>query len=295
MKGTDRFATVVFLGLSALSIVVLVVSFIGAVSWVNKPFAGLLIYDFPQAGSMSLSDWAGRKSGIKLLDRIVSVDGVPVQKGQDLVKTVRNKTPGSTVSLEVISKGAHRNYTLPVTLFGLREFILVFLLTYIGGLALFCLGVIVYVLKPNITKSWVFFLFCFFLSLYMVSSFEIQSTYYLVHLHYSALCLMPAVLFHLGLVFPERKSIVMRLPWIEYLVYLPALLIAIGYQIYLFNFDKVLNSQTLWWIPDYTRMMAYNRVFTLACVLGMIALVFHSCLNPDLILVVCAAKLYYSV
>jgi len=276
MRGSSKIATTIFCGLAALSAVVIIGSFIGAVSWVNKPFAGLLLYDFPRVGSMSLNDWPGRKAGIKTIERIVFVDGKPVKDGRDLVKASENKAPGAIVTYTVSSKGSQRDYSLPVITFSIREFVLVFFLTFLGGLAIFCLGCIVYVLKPNVTKSWVFFLYCFFLSMYMVSSFEIQSTYYFVNLHYFALCLMPAVLFHLGLVFPEKKRMVLRWPAIEYLIYLPALAIAVGYQIYLFNFEKVLNGRTLWWVADYTKLMAYNRVFTLACVIGMIALVFHS-------------------
>jgi len=276
MRGNSRIAIFIFCSLTIVSIVVLVVSFIGAVSWVNKPFPELLVYDFPQAGSMSLSDWAGRQAGIKLLERIAAVDGNPIRKGRDLVKAVRSKTPGSTVTITVESEGTQRHYLLPVTLFSLREFVLIFLLTYIGGFAVFCLGVIVFVLKPNVTESWVFFLFCFFLSLYMISSFEIQSTYYLVKIHYFALCLMAAVVVHLCLVFPEKKRLVKKFPVLEYLIYLPALSLVIGYQIYLFNFDKTLNGESFWWIPSYSVLAASNRIFTLFCLFCMIALIFHS-------------------
>ena len=108
MKGSSRIGIFIFCSLTLISIVVLIVSFIGAVSWVNKPFAGLLVYDFPLVGSMSLSDWPGRQAGIKLLERIVSVDGNPVRKGLELVKAARNKAPGSTVALTVESR-----YTWP--------------------------------------------------------------------------------------------------------------------------------------------------------------------------------------
>jgi len=284
MKGSSKIPTVIFCGLATLSAVVIIGSFIAAVSWVNKPFSGLLLYDFPQVGSMSLKDWPGRQSGIKFLERIVSVDGTPIREGRDLVNMIGHRMPGSVITYTVESNGEQRDYSLPVTLFSLTDFVLVFFLTYLGGLAIFCLGCIVYVLKPNTSKSWVFFLFSFFLSLYMVSSFEIQSTYYFVHIHYFALCIMPAVLFHLGLVFPDRKRIVKRLPAIEYLIYLPGLTIAIGYQIYLFNFAKTLDGSTLWWIPSYTKLVAYNRIFMLSFVMGMITLVFHSMLKAPTIL-----------
>jgi sigma-B regulation protein RsbU (phosphoserine phosphatase) len=44
----------------------------------------------------------------------------------------------------------------------------------------------------------------------------------------------------------------------------------------LFNFDKVLDGSTLWWIPNYPKMVTFIRYFTLLCAIGMIALLFHS-------------------
>jgi hypothetical protein len=88
MRGSSKTATLIFCGLTALFAVVIIGSFIGAVSWVNKPFAGFLLYDFPQVGSMNLNDWPGRKAGIKFLERIVFADGKPVKEGSDQVKSI---------------------------------------------------------------------------------------------------------------------------------------------------------------------------------------------------------------
>ena len=276
IKGSSKTATLIFCCLAAVAAVVIIGSFIGALTWINKPFAGFLLYDFPQVGSMSLSDWPGRKAGIKTFERLRTADGQPIRNGQDLVEAIDIMVPGTVVTYTVSSGEAQQEYTLPVTNFSLREFVLVFFLTFLGGVIIFGLGCIVYVLKPNVNKSWVFFFFCFFLSTYMVSSFEIQSTYYFVKLHYFALCLMPAVIVHLCMVFPEKKRLVQKLPLLEYLIYLPAVTLVIGYQLYLFNFEQVLDGSTVWWIPDYARLLAFNRIHTLLCAVAMITLVLHS-------------------
>jgi len=276
IKGSSRIATLIFCGLVTIAAVVIIGSFVAAVSWINKPFAGFLLYDFPQVGSMSLSEWPGRQAGMKTFERVLFAAGQPIQDGRELVGTIKKKVPGSMVTYTVSSGDSQQEYYLPVTNFSLKEFVLVFFLTFLGGLVIFCLGCIVYVLKPNVTKSWVFFLYCFFLSMYMVSSFEIQSTYYFVKLHYFALCLMSTFVVHLCMVFPEKKRIVKKLPFLEYLIYLPAILLAIGYQIYLFNFDKVLDGSTIWWIPNYSNLLAFNRIYTLLCAVAMISLVLHS-------------------
>ena len=276
MKIRLRPANILFLGLTILMAVIIFGSFVAAVKWVNRPFAGFLLYDFPLTGSMSHSDWPGRKAGLEFLDQVVSYDNQEIKAGRDLVKAIGNKKPGTPVLYVIESKDGRRQFTLPVINFGLREFFLIFFLTFIGGTAVFGLGCIVYVLKPGVHTSWVFFLYCFFLSLYMVTSFEIQSTYFFVHLHYFALCLMSALLFHLGLIFPERKHILTRWPFLKYLIYLPALILAVGYQIYLFNFNGALGFKFLSTAPAYIIMGKINRMFTLFCVVGMIVFVIHS-------------------
>jgi sigma-B regulation protein RsbU (phosphoserine phosphatase) len=276
MKSYLRPANLLFLGLMILMTVIVAGSLISAAKWINRPFAGFLLYDFPLAGSMNLSDWHGRKAGLQLLDRIVSFDNQEIQEGRDLVQAIGDKIPGTQVHYKVESKGELREYILPVTNFGIKDFFLVFFLTFLGGVAVLCLGCIVYVLKPNVNTSWVFFLYCFFLSMYMVTSFEAQSSYIFVHFHYFALCIMSAVLFHLGLIFPERKRILHRLPVLEYLIYLPAVILTVGYQIFLFSFDDASGTGLLSTLPGYIKMAKTNRFFTLFCVAGMIVSIFHS-------------------
>jgi class 3 adenylate cyclase len=276
MKGRLRFSTLCFYGLTLIILFASVVSFAGALSFFNKPFAGFLIYDTPYVGSMSIRDWPGRQAGLKFLERVVSIDDQPVWKGRDVVTYARERGPGARVIYVIKSKGQTREVTLPVTIFGFRDFFLTFVINLFGGLAIFCLGCIVYVLKPRVRTSWVFLLFCFFLGLYMITSFEILSTYRLVHIHYFALCFMGITLFHLGLIFPDRKQILIRFPALEYLGYPPAFIIAVGYQIYFFNFPEMLSAGAFAWMPDYKQIGTVLRIFSLICAVGMLACVFHA-------------------
>jgi len=58
----------------------------------------------------------------------------------------------------------------------------------------------------NIDKLGLFVL-CFCLGTYMVTGFEMQSTYFSVNFHYLIIPLFPTTFFHLGLIFPDRKRI----------------------------------------------------------------------------------------
>jgi len=89
---------------------------------------------------------------------------------------------------------------VPVALFDLKDFIVVFSPTFVIGITIYILGIIVYLLKPNTRTSWVFLVLCFGLGIYGITGFEIQSTYRTVRLHYLALSLFPFSFIHLGLV-----------------------------------------------------------------------------------------------
>jgi hypothetical protein len=274
----DRFlkSPLLFYAMIASVIVISLISFLSALSWIKKPFAGFLVYDCPYVGSMSLADWPGRQAGLKFLYRVVAMEGNPVWKGQHVVDFVNEQIPGTAVNYAFETKAGRSDTILPVVEFELRDFILVFFFTFLGGLAVLALGGAVFILKPGTRTSWVFFLFCFFLSLYMVTSFEIQTTYDFVHPHYFALPLMAAAVFHLGLIFPDRKRIVSRHPWLEYVAYVPGLALAVGYQVYFFNFESMLKAGALTWMMDYKTLGTVTRVYSLFCAVGLIAMVFHA-------------------
>lgn len=277
MKARRQILSFVFYALVALFLVISVVSFGGTLSWLNKSFPGFVVYEPPLVGSMSVRDWSGKLAGLKMMDRIVSVDGRPVTRGQDVLDAVVDKAPGTPVKYVVQTQGQTREVILPVTRFGLRDFLLVFFVTFLGGVILIVLSVIVQVLKPNTSTSWAFFLQCFLLGGYMVTAFDVQSTYIFYRFHYVMLCSMAVPLFHLLLIFPEKKRIVQRFPSLEYLVYLPSLILAVGWQIYLIKFPRMLDLESLQArIFSYPFLGTIARLFLILFVLGAIVSVIHT-------------------
>jgi len=272
MKGLPRSQLVVLIVLGIITGVVCIVSFATPLSWLNKPFAGFLIYDPPYVGSYSTDDWPGPKAGLKFLDRIVAVDGQPVYKGQDVVDAVRQKKPGTSVRYVVESKGVTREVTVPVALYGIKDFLLTFFITnFMCGLILCILGFIAVFLKPNIFSSWIFLAFCLSLGGYMISGFEIMSSYHLVHYHYLVACLYPVLIFHLALIFPDRNPIVLRFPAFEYIIYLPIVALIIGWQIYMFAFPQLIGSDSLSArLLNYKLLGSVTRGFLLLSVISFI-------------------------
>jgi sigma-B regulation protein RsbU (phosphoserine phosphatase) len=276
MKERFRIPSLILYALTAITIVISIFCFVKALSWVNKPFPGFLVYYPPYVGSFSSRDWPGKLAGLSYIDRILSIDGKAVRFGQEVVNAVRDKKPGTAVHYTVQSKGELREVRVPVGTFDWRDFFMVFFPTFFIGLAIFTLGFIVYVLKPGTLTSWTFLVMCFSLGIYGITGFEIQSSYILVRFHYLILSLFPFCFVHLGLVFPERKRILTRIPALQHLIYLPPLVLALFYQIYFSTFPEVLGGESSSWLPTYVGLSSLARLFTLLGFVSLIALVCHS-------------------
>jgi adenylate cyclase len=279
MKRRFGLASILFYAATALVIITSAVSFISSLSWIDKPFPGFLIFKYPYGGSFSSKAWPSMKAGLKFMDRIVAADDQPIREGADVLAVVKEKKLGSQIHYTLERSGQIRKVAIPITQFSLIDWALIFLIPFVGGLLLFALGFIVFLLKPYTSTSWVFFLFCLFSSLYMITGFDIQATYIFYYLHTLVIPFIPATLVHLGLIFPLRKVSLFRYPSFEYLIYLPAFILALAYQLYFFTFLRFDPAPI--WVPDIPHIVAVSRIFTLSSVPAMIALASHSVLRAS--------------
>jgi hypothetical protein len=144
-----RYLVIISATASALSIL----------SWVGKPFPGFVLYTPPYVGAMSLPDWPGIQAGLKFLDRIVAVDGRPVSSGPEIVSMVRRLEVGTPVTYTVESQGRVQEIVVPTARYGLRDLLQAARIPCMCGVILTVFGVVVVILKPNITTSWIFLAF----------------------------------------------------------------------------------------------------------------------------------------
>jgi sigma-B regulation protein RsbU (phosphoserine phosphatase) len=268
-------SSVFFLGLIGLMVAVSMTSFVGALSWINRPFAGFLLYKDAFVSVSGDRDWPGPKAGLKFLDRIEAVDGVPVKEGPNVVDLVKEKAPNTPVRYRIESEGKFFETTIPVAQFGLKDLFLVFVIPFLVGFMVYALGCIVYVLKPGTSTSNVFLVLCFCLGTMILAGFENQSTYILTRFFYAINIIYPATFVHLFLIFPDRKRFLIRFPALEYLLYLPAALLIIAFEIYLSFFPEIFAGGPFAWFPTYRELGSVHRVYVLVCVVGMVFLIFH--------------------
>jgi signal transduction histidine kinase len=276
MKASPSKKPLIFYGVAAFMAVLTLVSFLSALAWINKPFAGFLVYTYPHVGSMGAKDWTGYRAGLKKDDLIIEMQGRAIHNGREVVLQAAKLTPDSPVNYLVKSEGKTRRVTVPTSIFSLWDFLVVFLLPFIGGLALYILGAVARVLKPNLPASRVFLFLCFTLGTYMVTGFEIQSSYIFVTFHYVINAFFNATFLHLALIFPVRKAILSRFPAVEYLIYLPNAILAAAYLVMVGAYEPIMDYSYATWIGFHKSVYAADLWITLFDVAAMVFLLVHS-------------------
>ncbi|RLC01289.1 MAG: hypothetical protein DRH90_16535 [Deltaproteobacteria bacterium] len=276
MYARGRLATIFFFMLTGFMLLICIVTWISALSWFNRPFAGFLVYKDTFVSASGQRDWPGPHAGIKFRERILAVDSQPITEGADLVNTLRKKSVGSEATYRVESQGQIREVVVPVALFDISDFLNVFLVPFLVGFILYIMGFIVYFLKPNTPTSWTFLVLCFTLGTMILAGLENQTSYFLVPFFYTINTLYAFNFLHLFLIFPERKRILEKFPALEYLIYVPAVILIVAFQVYFTIFQDIFSGGAWSWFPTYKELGSINRICTLLCVVGMIALIVHT-------------------
>jgi class 3 adenylate cyclase len=195
----------VFLGLILVVVLISGITVVNALRWVGKPFPGFLVNQRMVLGNIGRYDWTGTRAGLKWPDRIVRADGRPIASMRDLDAIVVAKSVGETVTYEIERDGRIIELRLGTMRFTWLDLFMTFGITFLSGWIYLSIGAAVFVLKPDTEVSWVFFLACLFLSLFTITSFDVQSTHWgFIRLYFLVNALFPATFAHLSLLFPER-------------------------------------------------------------------------------------------
>src|SRR5690242_974370 len=159
---------------------------------------------------------------------IVAAEGLPIRSMADLQAIVRS-VPDETPVVYTVERGSRlRAVTVRTMRFGWDDLFMTFGITFIAGLIYVAIGAVVFVLKPDTTVSWAFFSACLSLSLFAITSFDVQSTHAgFIRIYLVANAVWPAAFVHLAMVFPDRRAFVERRPALQAAPYIVAAILAV--------------------------------------------------------------------
>jgi len=208
----------IFFLLILLSFFLSVNSLIQATKWVNRPFPGFLVYNSLIVSQVTLPRWSlSRELGIRSYDKILKVDGHPVSSAYELYDFVDDTPVGTLKSYLVLRDGKLYELSIPTMKFTFDDLLQIFGIEFTIGLIFLISGVVVYVLKPQLTVSKIFLLMCISIGVWFIEDFNYQTTYspfYSLNIAYLAQIFTPAFLINLSLVFPSKKPIFRMKPYV---------------------------------------------------------------------------------
>jgi class 3 adenylate cyclase len=219
LNRTEHVSRLVFTSLVLLSLTLGILCFLNTAKLVNKPFAGFLINRRLIVSNAGQYSWPGIKEGLKYPDKILKINGVNISSIEELKKKINATPVGKLIAYSIKRQGQIIELKIPTMIFSWNDFFFTFGSSFLSSLVFLFIGIIVYILKPDTRASWAFFLACFFKSI-AGSAAPLITDLTFIKLNLLFLSFIPAAVFHLSFVFPEKKVFIEKHTFIQFLPYI---------------------------------------------------------------------------
>ena len=197
--------------------------------WSREPFLGTLLEPTLLLSPFSGPGWARAETDppLESLSLLTAIDDQPVARRADVEAALADRKVGQQVTLTITNEdGRTRRESIPLAIFPTRAGVLLFLFPYVTGVACLVIGSWVYWLQGQNQSGRVFAGMCACMALMMGILFELNTTHHLAVLWCASVPFVAATGIHLAVIFPQRLSLIKRLPILQLLPYLPATLFA---------------------------------------------------------------------
>jgi len=204
---------------ASVAIIVLVLTPFWAVRWYRLPFLGALFETNNVVSSVNVKGWPATEQGVKYLDRLVALNGERLPSVRDFERILAaNGYEPIQMSLVKPDGEAYDVEVTPIP-FPFADFVALFIVPYLMGLAFLGIGLWAYRLRSDLWESRALLFFVSGASILTATLFEISTTRYTNMLWGLGVLLSAGGLMYLALVFPQPTRIVRRnpnlrmLPW----------------------------------------------------------------------------------
>ncbi|GAB4502397.1 MAG: hypothetical protein Fur0035_19490 [Anaerolineales bacterium] len=236
---------------TALNRLALVYQVIVAVAYVFVLIAAYQFYSTPFLGAFFehtmlvndivplQRDWQIYKNGGEFGDQLLAINGEPVKNATVLRQILHRYYPGESVTVTLRSRnGAIKEFSVELRQFGLDDLLAYFLIPLFVSIVFIGISLWIYNLRRNETSGRAFALVGASVAAVTAGLFDLYTTHYLTALWTLSVPLVGASLIHLGLVFPQEARVVSRYPFLRWIGYLLALILALAALPTLYNFSE---------------------------------------------------------
>ena len=202
--------------------------------WVNTPFPGFFVMANRVVASISLPHWPVALHNQVYQHTVVAVNGQSLETPEELYTLVRQLPPGSPFTYTLEKDGHTSQITLPSLVFTSKDYVLLFVAYVFNGLALACISIGVWFLKPKDLASQALFTLGLAAGCWALTAADLYSPYWFFRLHVLCEAFFPAGFVRLALIFPvdrlrRFRSVFLQVP------YLVALILVAAYQWFLYQ------------------------------------------------------------
>jgi hypothetical protein len=272
LEVASRFITLLGFG---VAVFIFFLSPLLAVSWSKEPFPGFLVEQTLVINGIMGNNWEGQQQGLSYLQRVVRVDGVPVSTPAEYEAEISKHRVSQKISIFTTNQdGTSILYpAIPLQKFPTSDFMRLFWLPYLIGLAYLVIGFWVYRVRGQNRVGRALAFFCIVTALTCVLIFDLSTTHVASYVWVIAIVLAGGALLSLAMRFPQEWQLVTRHPWMLAIPYIIAILLA-GWNLY------VLISPANAWV--YISTWGINYRFVAVAILFFLGMaIFHAYTNPS--------------
>jgi len=214
-----------------VALAMLVLTPFWALRWYRLPFVGALFETHGVVSSINAEGWPATEQGVQYLDRLVALNGERIASVRDYERII-SANGYAPVELSLLRPdGTPYSVTVTPVPFPYTNFISLFFVPYLIGVAFFGIGIWAYSLRRDRWESRALLLFVSGAAVLTSTLFEISTTRYTNALWGLAILVAAGGLMYLAFVFPQpvgwiRNNPRMRLlPWFVMLLFAPMMII----------------------------------------------------------------------
>jgi sigma-B regulation protein RsbU (phosphoserine phosphatase) len=207
---------------------------VNLVRWLDRPdFGWRTLYD---SGPNVVAQVFHRAklAGLQAGDRIQAINGKPYSTFDELHGGgLRHEEEGSVNTYSILRNNAPMEISITTGRLGLEgvfwrsgNFLLL-------GIVYVAIGTLVFLMKPQGAGSWAFLLLatCMGITMSYYGPSDLMRPLWLYDARFLLHLLMPAAMVHFALVFPKRRAIIDRVPWLLGATYLASFLLLVVVEI----------------------------------------------------------------
>lgn len=205
--------------------------------WIHAPFPGFFIMANRVIASVSLPTWPIAQHQHLYQHAILAVNGHAVETSEELYTFVQNSSPGSPTSYTLKKDGLQSEQVLPIRIFTVQDYWLLFGSYLLSGFALAFTGLTVWWLKPTAPASFALLMVGLTGGIFAITGADLYGPHWFFRLHILGEAFFPASLVHLALVFPIDRTQRFRTLLVGF-PYLISALLGVAYEVSLYTPDR---------------------------------------------------------